>query len=229
MKNHSNKTAILGIGWLDAQTFGCVNLRRRVPYGTQTSQPLPWQDTELLGGSLKNGGRMDSRSRLTCCACALALRDAGLKADEYKLLNIGIVGANEDGSLDANRAYFSDYLQGGRKLGRGNLFVYTLPTSPLAEASIHFGFKACLSYVATPSGSLHDLLKTAELLVTDGQADYMLACHATGSDAVAFLLGPTGTSGNRCGIDDLSAIKEQHSVAELALDIERFLGRNKGP
>lgn len=222
MKENSSKTAILGIGWLDRQACGCVNLRRRAVYGGPASIPPPWQDTALLGGPLKNMGRMDERSQLTCCACALALRDAGVTPKECRTMNVGIAGANDDGSLRANQAYFADYLRGGRRLGRGNLFVYTLPTSPLAEASIHFGLKACLLYSVVPSGLLRDLLRTAEMLITGGQADYMLACcNFSGNDAVAFLLGPERTAGGRLCVDDVAAATaEVHGAAELAVKIE---------
>lgn len=63
---------------------------------------------------------------------------------------MGLIGTNRAGSLEANRLYFSDYLQAGRVLARGNLFVYTLPSSPLAEAAIHFGFQGPMLYMGFP-------------------------------------------------------------------------------
>jgi len=188
--NDHLKTTVLGAGWLDAGTFGCVRRSERTAYGGKTGIQPPWQNAELLGGPVKNIGRFDAVSRLTCCACALALRDAGLSAEESRKLDIGILGTNTDGSLDANRSYFSDYLKAGRKLGSGHLFIYTLPTSPLAEATIHFGLKACNLYIGHDGGGAETLLDDALLLIEDGQAARILAVKAASSEAICLLLGP---------------------------------------
>ena len=74
--------------------------------------------------------------------------------------NIGLMGASEAGCLASNRAYFQDYLGGGRTLARANLFVYTLPSSPLAESAIHFGLMGPMVYMGFPGGGLADLAPT---------------------------------------------------------------------
>jgi len=51
--------------------------------------------------------------------------------------------------LWSQRFVFLDYVQAGRKLGRGSLFIYTLPSSPLAEAAIHFGLQGPVLYIGS--------------------------------------------------------------------------------
>ena len=75
----------------------------------------------------------------TVAATALALFDTSSKIPNH---NIGIIGSNETGSLTSNFNYYKDFVDSGRKMGRGNLFVYTLPTASISAASIAFGFKA---------------------------------------------------------------------------------------
>ncbi|MGQ9499188.1 MAG: hypothetical protein ACUVQ6_02265 [Dissulfurimicrobium sp.] len=50
--------------------------------------------------------------------------------------------------------YFRDYLDSGRRLARGALFIYTFPSSLLGEAAIHFGLKGPLFRVSVPGGGL---------------------------------------------------------------------------
>ena len=245
MNTGSNTIRVPGIGWIDGQAFGCVRRNERTVYGGQADVPAPWRRPDLLGGPVKNIGRFDAVSRLTCCACALALRDAGLSVDECRKQAIGLVGANAEGSLAANRAYFTDYLQAGRKLGRGNLFIYTLPTSPLAEAAIHFGLQACLLYVGYPANGLTavppahgapadertalpaglpELLHTAAELIADGQAARILAVRADGQEAMGFLLGPAEAAdgGTQPTVDDICACAAgPRGAAGLVLRLER--------
>lgn len=232
MSDHPTTIRVPGIGWLDGQAFGCVRRRERTVYGGQAGVLAPWRRPDLMGGAVKNIGRFDAVSRLICCACALALRDAGLSVEECRKQAIGLVGANAEGSLAANRAYFADYLQAGRKLGRGNLFIYTLPTSPLAEATIHFGLQACLLYVGFPAGGLPELLNTAAQLITDGQAARLLAVRADGQAATGFLLSPAeGADGNaQPTVADICACAAgPQGAAELVLRLERVTVMNRDP
>ena len=66
----------------------------------------------------------------------------------------------QEGSLQSDLEYFRDYLEGGRTLSRGNLFIYTLPSSPLGEAAIHFGLLGPLLYAASEGNALTAVLDT---------------------------------------------------------------------
>jgi 3-oxoacyl-[acyl-carrier-protein] synthase II len=196
MSAQTYNVTVRGIGWLDGQTWGTVLRPQRVSYGGEAGVP-PWKQTELFAGGVRNLGRFDRATRMTLCACALALNDAGVMAPEG---TVGLIGTNAAGSLEANRAYFSDYLQAGRVLARGNLFIYTLPSSPLAETAIHFGLQGPLLFVGFPGGSVSDVLQAGVDLM-DGDATGMLVVHADETAGIAFLLnreGPaSGGSGDR--------------------------------
>ena len=61
-----------------------------------------------------------------------ALYDAGAFPSD----RIALIGTGSDGSRTENLAYYQDYTEHGRDGGRGQLFVGTLPTTPLCEAAI---------------------------------------------------------------------------------------------
>lgn len=193
---------IQGVGWIDATGWGGVLQARTCA----ASGIPPWKDPQLFPVPVKNIARFDATARLTLCACALAMRDAGLPADGAGKRDIGLVGTNSEGCLTANRVYFSDYLAGGRVLARANLFVYTLPSSPLAEAAIQFGLQGPMMYIGYPGGGLADLLESAAMIIAGGEADGMLAVQADERDAVAFCLMPEIPADKGIAVDGLVKI-----------------------
>jgi hypothetical protein len=166
---------IKGLGWITQERYGCLNRKiNKELDGRKTLHALLRQEG-ILAYPVNNFGRFDWDSKITCALVGLALFDAGLTYKEgRKNTRIGLIGTNADGSLESNLKYFRDYIDGGRKLARGNLFIYTLPSSPLAEASIHFGLQGPIFYSAYPHDSLGSLFKTAEGLILRRQAQTML-------------------------------------------------------
>ena len=177
---------IEGMGWLDASGWGCGIRGTRTPQG----EIPPWKHSELFPVPPKNMGRFSATSRFALCACALALKDAEIAAGSDACRDMGLLGTNESGCLAENRAYFADYLTGGRALARSNLFVYTLPSSPLAEASIHFGLQGPMVYIGCPGGELIGLVRVAVGMVAGGEASRILAVRADDRSAEACVVGP---------------------------------------
>ena len=182
------RVVVTGIGWVNGTGAGGVLKGTWSFHGDADGIP-PWKDPGLFPVPVKNMGRFNPVSRMTLCACALAVRDAGVMWGDGQKRNIGLMGASEAGCLASNRAYFQDYLGGGRTLARANLFVYTLPSSPLAESAIHFGLMGPMVYMGFPGGGLADLLETAALMVSDGAADGMVAVWADEQEGMAFWVG----------------------------------------
>ena len=197
-----NTVVIQGVGWINATGWGGV-LQSRQGSPDDGSGIPPWKDPALFPVPVKNIARFDAAARLTLCACALAMRDAGWTLGDGTKRDVGLVGTNGEGCLRANQTYFQDYLAGGRVLARANLFVYTLPSSPLAEAAIHFGLQGPMLYIGYPGGGLADLLGTATLMVTGGDAGGMLAVKADEREAVAFILSPGKAGGGSLSVSDL--------------------------
>ena len=138
---------VKGRGWVKETQCGCD--RKSIQWQRDDWRSLCAQLLKdgVFTYPVKNFARFDEPSRLITLSVALALYDAGIPYIEGKKQDIGILGTNPDGALASNLAYFQDYAEHGRKLGRGNLFIYTLPTSPLAEAAIHFGLQGPLLYL----------------------------------------------------------------------------------
>jgi len=195
--------SISGAGWLNGREWGCLVGGGRGP--VDADAPL-WKDKVLFPVPPKNLGRFDAVSKSLLCACALALKDAGLSPVVGAGRTIGIIGTNETGCLSANRAYFKDYLDAGRTLARGNLFVYTLPSSPLAEASIHFGLQGPMLYSVCPGAGAAALLETAALWVSGSEVEAVVAVRADERNAVAYVVG-AGSTG--LGVDGAIARVEQ--------------------
>jgi 3-oxoacyl-(acyl-carrier-protein) synthase len=184
---------IHGIGWINKNEYGCVMKNELFRYEESEFDRLA--KAGVFSYPFKNFRRFNKISKLTCYAAALALKDAGVNYSLGKKQDIGIIGTGESGSLQADIFYFKDYLDCGRILGRGNLFIYTLPSSPLGEAVIHFGMQGPLFYTAAPEKSLPALMAMASEMISSNEAAGMLAGINSEQEAVYFVLMKDSVSG----------------------------------
>lgn len=189
------------------EEYGCVMRGLKISYENEAFLrknifPLPF----------KNFGRLDSVARMTCYAAALALKDAGIKYSLNRKQDIGIIGTNTSGSLQSDINYFRDYLDSGRTLSRGNLFIYTLPTSPLAEAAIYFGLQGPLLYMTLSQPGTAVLLRDAGNIIVSGETSAMLAVKADETEAVCFVLTQDDRLTEKvCNLEEVIAIAKKTS------------------
>jgi 3-oxoacyl-(acyl-carrier-protein) synthase len=196
--------SVLGIGWVTKGGYGCVrNGQCQSHEDTEAASALSKRD--IFSHPFKNFGRLDALSKSVAYAVALALRDAGIDYSPQHKRHIGIVGTSREGSLRTDVEYFRDYVRSGRTLSRANLFIYTLPSSPLGEAAIHFGFLGPLLYAASGSGSMRPILDMACGMIEGGEADAMLAGAADEDEAVFLALGRAGALPALCAIEQARA------------------------
>jgi len=181
--------ALCGIGWINKEEYGCVMNGMRFNY-RDSSKGKALSGKEIFSYPFKNFGRLNNISKLTCYAVALALKDAGIKYFMDHKHDIGIICTNKSGSLKSDIDYFKDYLESGRTLSRGNLFIYTLPSSPLGEAAIHFGLQGPLLYVTAADKPLQTALDTASEMILLDESPAMLVGMAEEDEAVYFVLAP---------------------------------------
>ena len=210
---------VRGIGWLDLGGYGLV--RNEVVH---TLDPQEGVRSLAKGGvfprPFKNFGRMDAVSQQTACAVALALEDAGIGCGPEAKADIGILGTAGSGSLVSDLAYFRDYLENGRATSRGNLFVYTLPSSPLGEAAIYFGLTGPLMFLAGGERPLGALLELAGQLLACGETGGVLVGQVFGPAALYCYLAPGEVEGSLCDLPRALAVAA--SEATLAGLVGRF-------
>ena len=187
----SNISMIKGCGWVREDQCGCDRKSLQWQYDDVRSLCAQLLKDAVLAYPIKNLARFDEPSCLITLSVALALHDADILYADGKKQEIGILGTNPDGALASNIAYFRDYVEHGKKLARGNLFIYTLPTSPLAEVAIHFGLQGPLLYLRDPENPEERLLAHAKLMIQNKEAHTLLAviygskkatCHVVSGD-----------------------------------------------
>jgi len=171
---------------------------------------------EIFARPVKNFGRFDMTAKLTCCAVALALQDAGIAYSEGQRLPIGVIMTGSHGCLQANECYFRDYVDSGRTLARGNLFIYTLPTSAAAETAIHFGLAGPTLYVGSHSDGICSAVDAAARVLEGGDASVMLVVAATPEAAVAIVVDTEGENPQICSATNLpDAVRGIERVSAL--------------
>ncbi len=212
---------VTGMGVVGESSYGSVFRRQSVRYGVDGVLP-PWKQATIFPVPLKNAGRFDPVTRRVISACALALQDAGRVLGNAVKSNVGLLGGNPDGCVEANRAYFADYLAGGRALARANLFVYTLPTSPLAEVAIHFGLQGPVMYIGCPGTlkeRLADLVETGVAWLRDQAAEAMLVVANDEHSAVAAYIGRGTGAAQECGVDAFKTRWESESILSEGINL----------
>jgi len=190
MKNTENlKIVKAGVGWVTHDSFGCENKKLSYKHEGIKSLYSRLRNDSIFLADIKNFGRFDLSSKMVCCAAALALHDAGfIYSALEKRETFGIVGTSENGSLDSNEKYFRDYVAEGRELARGNLFIYTLPSSALAEAAICLGLGGPMLYVGTDTDYTESVLRRARAIITQQDAETMLAVNFSDKNATCYCL-----------------------------------------
>jgi 3-oxoacyl-(acyl-carrier-protein) synthase len=201
----SGLISVNGIGWITGSEYGRVGRGSRAHYRDRTELRK-----ELFSYPFKGFGKLDDISVMLCCAVALALKDAGIAYNADRKQQTGIIGTNSSGCRQSDINYFRDYLDSGRIMARGNLFIYTLSSSPLGEASIHFGLQGPLIYAADPVGSLSKALEIAADMINIDGLPVMLAGSAEEDEAIFFVLEKEGYSEIKgsavCSLDKAMAI-----------------------
>ena len=183
---------ILGVGWIKNGKYGLRKKCLTKQYNDLRSLYLKLKEAKIFKYTVENFARFDQTSKLASIVTALAFYDAGIIYARGGKKDIGIVAANKDGSLAAQVAYFKDYIDNGRILGRGNLFIYTLPSSPLAEVAIHFGLSGPISYLSFPDDSENiGLVEYAKDIVRFQDVKVMAVLEFTAKAATCSIIGTT--------------------------------------
>lgn len=197
--------SIRGIGWVNNTGYGSVRLGIEHQFaegdGIQSLAKLG-----IFSQPFKNFGRLDGMSRMTVSAVALAMQDAGIAYAPASKQDIGIIGTSPDGSLKSDIAYFRDFFENGRTLSRANLFIYTLPSSALGEAAIHFGLTGPLLYATAADGSLTDFVDMAADMVVTREAGRMLVGKIEEEEALYFLIDDTQEDNVFCSLSEAQSI-----------------------
>lgn len=179
---------ITGIGWITDREYGCVKRQLHKSYPDMSSLRSELQDESVFLYPVKGFGKYDRSSQMTCCVAALAFYDAEMSYSESRKQDIGILGTNADGCLRSNLDFFNDFVENGRTLGRANLFVYTLPSIPVAEAAIYFKCQGPLLYMTFPRTPVASLLRQADRMIRRGESTGMLAVMASEKAAQCFIV-----------------------------------------
>jgi hypothetical protein len=147
----------------------------------------------MIGRPVKYFSRMPAETQFCLCAAGLALQ--ATLWGETGATEIGLLAAGFDGCLRADLDYFSDYVASGRTLGRANLFIYTLPTSAACAVAIALGLTGPALHLHDDAFALPALVRHAQQMVLDREANRMLALWSDPQAAVCLAIDAVGEIG----------------------------------
>ena len=213
--------SIIGAGWLTKDKYGTLRRETSDGYPDLRSLYSLLRQKSVLLYPIQGWGRFDDVSRITCLAGGLAMFDTGVTYSQEKKQDMGIIGTNTNASLQSNVNYFKDYIENGRTLARGNLFIYTIPSSPLAEAAIYFGLTGPLFYVSCANKGVIELLDCAAHLIEGKDTDAVLAVRAEETEAVAFVLAAKKETATR----EICSLKEAKKLLKKVCGVRGIISR----
>jgi 3-oxoacyl-(acyl-carrier-protein) synthase len=204
---------ISALTWFSAQHHGAV-----LPCGTSWQKPslalaTPEEVQNFVGRPVKYFPRLTAESRVALFAASVALKSAGWKGTQSR--EIGLLAAGYEGTLAANQEYFRDYVTAGRTFGRGNLFIYTLPTSALGEVAIALTLRGPTLHIHDDRAPLLSLIRNAETLVADGEADGMLCLWSDTQTAVCVAVEAGETPQPFAVLENSAAVSPSQLAEEL--------------
>lgn len=225
MAKKKDSIVVAGIGWVTQERYGSVMQKLCKNYTDRISLHSQLRDESVFLEPVKNFGRFDEISKKTCSVTALALRDAGIQYSKEHKENIGLVGTSTAGSLFSNMNYFKDYIENGRTLSRGNLFTYTLPSSPLAEAAINCGCQGPLLYInfSSQQEQIPLLLRYAEGMIRRKEVPAILATQVDEKEGICFLLRRNDNDPE----EKQFALEDALSIIEKVVNLERVVSALK--
>ncbi len=206
---------VRGIGWLTNTGYGSVRLGLQHQFapgeGIHSLAKLG-----IFSQPFKNFGRLDGMSRKTVSAVALALLDAGVEYSAACKQDIGILGTSCEGSLKSDIDYFKDYVENGRTLSRANLFIYTLPSSALGEAAIHFGLIGPLLYATGVDDSFAEFFDMSVEMIAAHETERMLVGKIVEDEALYFVIDGKQEGNAFCSLIEARTIVEStHEMPDI--------------
>jgi len=161
---------ITGKGFIGKKKFGIIKQNRSFDFLNIKNIYERLQEEKILSAKIKNFKRFPDETKKMVLATKLALFDAKIE----NIKDFGLMAVSSEGSLNSNIKYFKDYVDCGCKMGRGSLFIYTLPTTPLAEIAIAFGIEGSLQFLTCSKPTLSFALEYGEDILKNNEATALI-------------------------------------------------------
>jgi hypothetical protein len=171
-----------GASWSYDNKFSSLYKNKIFPYIGNKEVHAALISDNVIEKEIKNFRRISLNSKVYSILTGLVLHDSDINMSPEIELNTGIISCTYDAATPDNEKYFRDYISAGRRMGRGNLFVYTLPTSALGEVAISYQLKGPLFYSNYLDKRFEMFLEQIEFMLQTDQAEN-LVCIFTDKDA----------------------------------------------
>jgi len=211
---------ITGLGWFRDGAYGHTRgpSLDGGPEGGSLYSRL--QADGILPGPVPDFGRLSLAAKQICAAVGAGLRDAGCSAGCAPREVIGIIGNGS--AVEANRAFFDDYVSNGRQMARGSLFVYTLPSSPLAAPAQCYTLNGPLIHFRHARDGVAHIVDRAVELLAQRLADAMVVVYEDATGILGCVVRPDAEGGH-AAVLSAAALKERaghvQSVSDLVNDV----------
>ena len=169
---------LIGASWNCKNKIDSLYRGNKFSYNNLKELYSQFTANRIIDKEISNFRRISTNSKLYSLLTGLSIYDSRVDLSSLKTENFGVISCTHKASNMENMKYFNDYISAGRKMARGNLFVYTLPTSSLGEVAITYQLRGPLFYSNFTDNRMDMFLEQADFMIKTEQAEY-LACIYT--------------------------------------------------
>lgn len=189
MDDEVTRIVVTGLGWVGGGRFAAERVGLAGVFESLSELRDELHGCGVLPAPLRRFAKLDDACRMACLVAALTLHDADIACTGDGTHDVAVLGTNERGCLETNRAFFADYVSHERRSGRGSLFVYTLPSIPASEVSMHFKLVGAAVWLGSGDARGRVLLERAEGLLRRSESAAVLCLDVSESGGVGLVLG----------------------------------------
>jgi hypothetical protein len=167
-------TILAGASWNHENDLRSLYKKEEFSYNSLKEIHNHFVSYKIIDNEISNFRRISINSKLYSILSGLSLYDSNIELNAENKENTGIISCTHKAATPDNEKYFKDYISAGRRMARGNLFVYTLPTSPLGEVAISYQLKGPLFYSNYSEDRLEMFIEQAEFMLNTNQAENLI-------------------------------------------------------
>lgn len=209
------RASVTGLGWIAGGRFAAERLGLAGSFQDVARLRDELLERGVLPSPMRRFAKLDDACRMACLLAALTLHDAGVACGGDATHDVAVLGTSARGCLETNRAFYADYLQHGRRNGRGSLFVYTLPSIPASEVSMHFKLVGPTAWLGSAEARGTVLLDRTAAMLRRGDSAAVLCLDVSESGGTGLLVDRA--PGGRGAAADLATVRSTApSLATLA-------------
>jgi hypothetical protein len=217
-----------GVSWSYENKLESLYKKEEIPYASLKKAYSILSLNKVINRKIANFRRISDNSKLFSLLTGLSLYDSEIQINSEIEENTGIIACTHEAAAPENEKYFNDYISAGGTMARGNLFVYTLPTSSLGEVAITYQLKGPLFFSNFTETRLGFFLEQAEFMLKTGLTKNIVCIFTDEKAAICMFFTDKHFNSRHLAMETLKTDQNKEiSLIDFIQKIKKITKQNK--